>query len=197
MTESAAVHTTGEPRQHRSHDDRGRRGVREFFLSFALSLIMPALIGCADPTGPEEEPDPVREPPAEIFELTHVNELEIPAIVVEGKCLAFFLFFAWPYPDSIRVDGGRLRLGAGGDYEVYYTWRGQTQVCTMFGRHWHRISHGRYGLHGDRIAFTPDTTGAATWPTGYRQTTRHRPTGRREGQSALIEWGSLRLRFTQ
>jgi hypothetical protein len=124
-----------------------------------------------------------------IYNLTHVNGIEVPATAVEGTCAYFGI-----HPDTIRVDGGRLTLGSKKRYEIYYTWRGQTDACTVFGAHWHRISAGNYEFIGDRLVFAPDTA-PSSGPTSNRGSSPGKPSGSRDGTHLLVDWGSLRLRF--
>lgn len=150
-------------------------------IGFIFAIATLGLPGCGDIAGPADDD--------RTYNLTHVNGIEVPAIAVEGTCS-----FIWTYPDSIWVDGGRLVLGHEGNYELYYTWRGQTDACTVFGVHWHRISAGRYEFVGDRLDFEPEVDPAHR-PTGYRGSSPGRPSGRRDGDRILVNWGGLHLRF--
>lgn len=170
--------------------DVGRLARRRHFIALVILALACESDDVSGPANP-----PLRELKDDIYNLLQVNDIALPAVVVHGTCIVPFTSLV--LPDTIRVDGGKLTLRGNGRYEIYYTWRGETDECTtVFRVHWHRISVGDYLFAGDRILFYPDTAEVRHRPTHYRASTHwDTPEATRDGTQIIADWGPLHFRF--
>ncbi len=164
----------------------GRSASGRGWARLGIVLLALGLAACRDVTAPQKE----------VFQLVAVNGIAIPTIAVEGSCQSIGLFDPYPIrPDSINVDGGGLTL-EGGRYQLYYTWRGETDACTVTHAHWHRFSGGTYTANGDTFVFSE---GQVDDPiSGSAGASPGTPSGERlDATRILVRWGALRLQFNR
>lgn len=164
---------------------RRPRGGGGGWIRGVAALIALGLAACGkDVTAPPEK---------QVYQLVAVNGIPIPAIAVEGTCRVPSFWDASVYPDSIRIDGGALTLEED-RYELFYTWRGETDACTTSHALWHRFSGGTYSVADDRLFFTEGSVSDTV--AGWRGGSPGAPAGRRTGShNVVVSWGALTLEY--